>query len=159
MARYGLKFQDGVDLYGKYVANWGGESTAWKFEGIKNGKVVSSVICRPSDLLHLDVKVSNTDLTEGITYDMAAVRVRILDENNNSAPYAQLPVKFSVSGAAELVGPSTATAEGGMCGTYIRTIGTKGTAELKIHTEQTEDVIIRFTVNTEERDWIEEKWN
>ncbi|MBD5080576.1 MAG: glycoside hydrolase family 2 protein [Ruminococcaceae bacterium] len=159
MARYGLKFQDGVDLYGKYVANWGGESTAWKFEGIKNGKVVSSAICRPSDLLHLDVKVSNTDLTEGITYDMAAVRVRILDENNNSAPYAQLPVKFSVSGAAELVGPSTATAEGGMCGTYIRTIGTKGTAELKIHTEQTEDVIIRFTVNTEERDWIEEKWN
>ena len=159
MARYGLKFQDGVDLYGKYVANWGGESTAWKFEGIKNGKVVSKVICSPSSALHLDVKVSNTDLSEGITYDMAAVRVRILDENNNSAPYAQLPVTFSVSGAAELVGSSTAAAEGGMCGTYIRTIGTKGTAELKIHTEQTEDVIIRFTVNTEERNWIEEKWN
>ncbi|MDE6725628.1 MAG: glycoside hydrolase family 2 protein, partial [Ruminiclostridium sp.] len=109
--------------------------------------------------LHLDVKVSSTDLSEGISYDMAAVRVRILDENNNSAPYAQLPITFSVSGAAELAGPSTATAEGGMCGTYIRTTGTKGTAELTIHTEQTEDVIINFNINTEERERNEEKWN
>lgn len=150
MARYGLKFQDGVDLYGKYVANWGGESTSWRFDGITNGEVTSSVICRPSAKLRLEVKASHTELVERASYDMAAVRVRILDENGNIAPYAQLPVTFTVSGGAELVGSSVTTAEGGMCGAYLRTIGQEGSAVLTVHTEQTEDVIINFTVNIEE---------
>ncbi len=150
MARYGLKFQDGVDLYGKYVANWGGESTSWRFDGITNGEITASVTCRPSAKLRLEVKASHTELTEKASYDMAAVRVRILDENGNAAPYAQIPVTFTVSGGAEIVGPSVTTAEGGMCGAYLRTIGKKGTAVLTVHTEQTEDVILNFTVNIEE---------
>lgn len=32
---------------------------------------------------HLEVKVSAHNLTEGRTYDMAAVRIRALDENGN----------------------------------------------------------------------------
>ncbi|MCM1148530.1 MAG: glycoside hydrolase family 2 protein [Butyricicoccus sp.] len=154
MARYGLKFQDGVELYGKYVANWGGEATVWRFDGIKNGETVISVTCRPSARLHLDVRASHTALTEGSSYDMAAVRVRILDENGNPAPYAQLPVSFTLSGDLELAGPTTATAEGGMCGTYVRTLGKTGAASLTVHTEQTEDVTIQFSIKIEE----EEKW-
>lgn len=150
MARYGLKFQDGVDLYGKYVANWGGESTSWRFDGITNGEVAASVTCSPSARLRLEVKASHTELTERASYDMAAVRVRILDENGNAAPYAQIPVTFSVSGSAELVGPSVTTAEGGMCGAYLRTTGKAGSAALTVHTEQTEDAIIDFTINIEE---------
>lgn len=146
MARYGLKMQDGVDLYGKYVANWGGSATAWRFDGIKNGEVVSSVTCRPSAKLHLEVRASHTALTEGASYDMAAVRVRILDGNGNPAPYAQLPVGFALAGDLELVGPAVATAEGGMCGTYVRTLGRAGTASLTVHTEQTEDVVLSFTI-------------
>ncbi len=155
MARYGLKFKDGVDLYGKYVANWGGESTSWRFEGIKNGKKVAEVTCCPSAKLHLEVKADHTALAEGASYDMAAVRIRILDENGNAVPYAQLPVTFAVTGAAELVGPSVAAAEGGMCGTYIRSLGTSGAASLTVHTEQTEDVIIKFSITIKE----EERWN
>ncbi|MBD5118602.1 MAG: glycoside hydrolase family 2 protein [Clostridiales bacterium] len=146
MARYGLKFQDGVDLYGKYVANWGGSATAWRFDGLKDGEVVSSVTCRPSAKLHLEVKASRASLAEGCSYDMAAVRVRILDENGNPAPYAQLPVTFTLTGELELVGPNLAAAEGGMCGTYVRTLGRKGTASLTVHTEQTEDVTLDFTI-------------
>lgn len=150
MARYGLTFQDGVDLYGRYVANWGGEATSWRFEGIKNGEVMSSVTCSPSAKLHLEVKASHTALTERASYDMAAIRVRILDENGNAAPYAQLPVTFTVSGCAEIAGPSVTAAEGGMCGAYLRTIGKKGSAVLTVHTEQTRDVVLNFTVNIEE---------
>lgn len=150
MARYGLKFQDGVELYGKYVANWGGESTSWRFDGVKNGEVVTRVTCRPSAKLRLDVRVSHMSLTERASYDMAAVRVRILDENGNIAPYAQIPVTFAVSGDAELAGPSVTTAEGGMCGAYLRSAGKKGTAVLTVHTEQTEDVILDFSINIEE---------
>ncbi len=155
MVRYGLKFKDGVELYGKYVANWGGESTSWRFEGIKDGKVVSSVICRPSAKLHLEVKADHTALAEKASYDMAAVRIRVLDENGNIAPYAQLPVTFTVSGAAELVGSPVVAAEGGMCGAYIRTLGAPGAASLTVHTGQTEDVIINFSISIEEAD----RWN
>ena len=53
---------------------------------------------------------------------------------------------FRLEGAAELVGPETATAEGGMTGTYVRTTGQTGTAVLTVSTSQTEAVRIAFTV-------------
>lgn len=146
MVRYKMSFQDGYNLYGKYVGNWGGSSTVWRYDAIKNGKTVASVTKCPSAKLHLEVKPSHTELTEGEVYDMAAVRIRLLDELNNLAPYAQLPVTLSISGDAEIVGPSTVTLEGGSCGTYIRTVGKAGEAELTISTAQTEPVTVKFTV-------------
>ena len=38
------------------------------------------------------------------------------------------------------------TAEGGMTGTYIRTLGRSGTARLTITADQTEPVILEFTI-------------
>ena len=105
-------------LYGKYVGNWGGESTRWRFDAVQDGNVVRSVTLCPSAKLHLEVKVSRTTLQEQDTYDMAAVRVRILDENGTPAPYAQFPGAVCGGGAAPLlVGPQTSVAEGGMTGT------------------------------------------
>ena len=98
-------------------------------------------------IICLEVKPSHTDLREGDTYDAAAVRIRILDEHGNIAPYAQLPVKLELSGPAELIGPDVVCAEGGMTGTYIRTTGETGEAVLRISTSQTEAVTVRFTVS------------
>jgi beta-galactosidase len=85
-------------------------------------------------------------LEEKQSYDMAAVRIRILDEFGNIAPYAQLPVKLQLEGAAELVGPDVVTAEGGMTGAYIRTTGAKGTAKLTVSTPQTPSVTVTFSL-------------
>ena len=120
--------------------------TSWRFDAKKNGEVVASVIKQPSIGLRLDVKVSGTELYEGDIYDMAAVRVRVLDENGEPAPYAQLPVKFELAGEAELIGPDTVTAEGGMCGTYVKTNGRRGKARLAVSTDQTESIIIDFII-------------
>ena len=146
MLRCKLTLADGVALYGKYVGNWGSEVTVWRFDAIKDGKVVASVTRCPSAKLHLEVKVSHTNLVEGATYDTAAVRVRILDEFGNLAPYAQIPVRFALEGAAELVGPVVATAEGGMCGTYVRSTGTDGTARLTVVTDQTPAEAVDFSI-------------
>ena len=146
MRRYKMTFADFNTLFGKYIGNWGGEATVWRFDGLKDGKVVSSVTVSPSASLHLEVRVSSLQLQERDTYDMAAVRIRVLDENGNPAPYAQIPVCFQLKGCAELVGPAVATAEGGMCGTYIRTTGKSGKASLTITTAQTEPVVLSFTV-------------
>ena len=147
MARYRISYNELSRLYGKYVSNWGGEATEWKFVAKKDGCAVAEKIIRPSAKLHLDVKVDRTALTEGDTYDMAAVRIRILNECGSVAPYAQLPVLLMVGGAAELVGPPVVTAEGGMCGCYLRTVGKTGEAKLIVSTDLTPPVEISFTVN------------
>ncbi len=146
MLRYKLTFQDAFQLYGKYIGNWGGEATVWRFDAMNEDHVVASVTCCPSAKLHLEVTPSATSLEERQSYDMVAVRIRVLDEFGNIAPYAQLPVKLQLEGAAELVGPDVVTAEGGMTGTYIRTTGQKGTAKLTVSTNQTEPVTIAITV-------------
>jgi beta-galactosidase len=146
MLRYKLKYEDAFALYGKYIGNWGGEATVWRFDALEGDRVVASVTCCPSSKLHLEVTPSATILEEKQSYDMAAIRIRILDEYGNIAPYAQLPVTFTLEGAAELVGPAVVCAEGGMTGTYIRTIGKAGAAKLTVSTAQTECAEVIFTV-------------
>ena len=146
MLRYKMSFKDGVALYGKYVGNWGGEATVWRLDALKNGEVSASVTCCPSAKLHLEAVASQATLTEGATYDMAAVRIRILDEFGNIAPYAQLPITLSLEGPAALVGPNVVTAEGGMCGTYVKTTGVAGTAKLTVSAYGLESVELEFQV-------------
>ena len=146
MMRYGLKYEDAMALYGKYISGWGDEAIAWRLDAEKDGRVVASVTCGPSAKLHLEVRTSHTHLTEGDTYDMAAVRIRILDEHGCPASYAQLPVRFRLEGEAELVGPEVVTAEGGMTGTFVKTTGKQGQARLTILTAQTDPVTVMFKV-------------
>lgn len=146
MVRYKMNFRDGVDLYGKYVGNWGGKATAWRFDAVKDGQVVASRTCCPSDKLHLEAVPSHTALHEGATYDMAAVRITVRDEFGNIAPYAQLPLKLTLEGPARLVGPDVVCAEGGMGGTYIRTAGEKGSVKLTVSSYGLDPVALEFAV-------------
>ncbi len=146
MVHYKMSFQDGVDLYGKYVGNWGGVATRWRFDAMVGEKVIATTMRGPVEKLHLEVKSSHVQLEERASYDMAAIRVRILDQYGALAPYAQLPVVFRLDGAAKLVGPQVATAEGGMCGTYVRTIGQAGTAKLTISAGDLENAEIFLSI-------------
>lgn len=146
MVRYKMAYDDGANLYKKYIGNWGGEATAWRFDAIKNGEVVASVTCCPSAKLHLEAIPSHTTLVEGATYDMAAIRIRVADEFGNIAPYALLPVMVTVEGAAELVSPDVVVSEGGMCGAYIRTVGKSGAAKVTVSADELEPAGIMFEI-------------
>ena len=147
MLRYHMSMQEGVDLYGKYVGNWGGEATRWRFDAVKNGRVVASQTRAPGKKLRIEARPSHTTLTEGASYDMAAVRVRLLDEWGTVASFAQLPLHFSVSGPIALAGPDRAAAEGGMGGCYIKTTGMSGVGTLTISVPGLDSVRIEFEVN------------
>lgn len=67
-----------------------------------------------------------------------------------SAAHGQLPLTFAVTGAAALVGPAAATAEGGMGGTYLRTVGQTGTAALTVSAPQCAPATVEFTVTKKE---------
>ncbi len=144
--RWGMKYEDAYDLYGKYVGNWGGEAVIWRFDAIINGRTVKSVVRSMGSRLRLDVRCSHEALREHDTYDMAAIRVRVLDEHGTPAVYAQLPVTFSVKGPASIVGPETVTAEGGMCGTLIRSEGKAGDAVITISAPGTETAVLNLMV-------------
>lgn len=120
MMKYHLTFQDGVDLYGKYVSNWGDEATRWRFDAIKNGTVIASKTKCPGSFLHIEAKISSTVLEESDTYDMASIRIRILDDHDSVASYAQLPLTIHASNNLEIIGGERIVSEGGMCGTFIR---------------------------------------
>ena len=149
MARYRLTMDDGVALFGKYVGNWGGAATRWRFDARTGGETVASVTRASGGTLRMEVRVSHTALCEGDTWDAAAVRVRILDEYGTPAPYAQLPVRFSLTGAAALIGPDTVTAEGGMTGTYVRTVGESGEAILRISADGLPEEEVRFSIQAQ----------
>lgn len=144
--RYGINFENAWKLYGKYIGNWGGEATVWRVDAVTDGKVVASRVYCPNTALRLEVTPSATVLKEKASYDMAAVRIRVVDANGNTASYAQVPVVLKLEGEARLVGPDILAAEGGMCGTYVRTTGHSGEAKLTISTPQTEPVTVKFTI-------------
>ena len=147
MAVHHMSYEQGYALYGKYIGNWGGEVTEWRLDGRMGGEVVASITRRPTDRLKLEAIASATRLQLSDTYDMAAVRIRITDEFGAAAPYAQYPVTLELEGEAELIGPRIVTAEGGMCGAYIKTNGRSGSARLTVSCPQLDPVIIDFSIN------------
>ena len=149
MFQYKMSYSDGVSLFGKYVTGWGSDSITWRFDAVKNGKVVKSIIKRPSAKLHLSYQVSRTSLVEGDCYDMSMIRIQVKDEYHNLASYAQLPLNFITTGPIEIVGPNTVVSEGGMTGTYIKTTGEEGEAILTISTPDCSAITIHFTITKE----------
>ena len=138
----GFKFSDGVELYGKYIGNWGGEATKWRFDAVKGGMLICSVTRSPGQRVHLEVSTSKTQLCEGDTYDAAAVRIRAVDEHGNLAPYWQEPVILKCSGPIMLIGPEIISLKGGSGGCYVKTCGSSGSAELCVN-----DIKIKFEIN------------
>ncbi len=143
---FGFTLQDCYYFHGKYMAGWGNAATTWRFDAIRGGQVVATATCDHSTKLHLEVTPSARVLREGASYDAAAVRIRILDEHGNIAPYAQLPLRLDLTGPASLIGPDMVAAEGGMTGTYVRTIGQRGGAALTVTAPGLKPVTVEFTV-------------
>lgn len=128
----GLKISDGYELYGKYVGNWGGQATVWRFDAVKNGEVSCSAVKTPGQKVHLEFTVSSTELEENDTYDVAQVRIRALDECGAPAVYYQEPVCLKAEGTIELIGPSVISLKGGSGGCYIKTTGQRGVGKLTL---------------------------
>jgi beta-galactosidase len=141
-----LKSTDILEFYNKYVGNWGGKVTTYRFDAVKDGQVVKSVVKRPMERIVLHANVSHTDLKEGNTYDVASVRIQALSDCGNQLNYYQEPIMLTTSGSIALIGPSVVSFKGGAVGTYVKTIGEEGQGTLTISGESFAPVTITFTV-------------
>ena len=132
MTRYKMKFDDDYMLFGKYIGNWGGKVTKFRFDGIRNGEVVKTVIKSAMTESKLIVDVSSNELIEDATYDVTAIRIKVTDENGNVLAFYNKPAVIETSGPVEILGPALADINGGMGGVYIRSTGEAGKATVKI---------------------------
>lgn len=146
MLIYHMKPTQAVTLYNRYIGDWGGASTSYRFEAVRDGKVVKQIVKEPMTSLHLQAQADHNDLAENHTYDVAAIRIRMLDEHENQVNFYNGVVMLEAEGPVELIGPAVVSLQGGMGGTYIRTTGLAGEALVRIRTFQTEDVVLTFTV-------------
>ncbi len=144
---YHVKMAQAVDLYTRHVGNWGGSSTAYRFEAVMDGRVVKTLVKSPMTKVVLMAEADHIELSEGNTYDVAAVRIRAVDEHGNVLPFYHEPVQLFVEPPTlELIGPDVITLHGGMGGTYVKTKGRSGAAVLMMKTAQAEAAEIRFQV-------------
>ncbi len=146
MLFYRMKPEDAVDLYQKYIGDWGGKVTEYKFEAIREGRVVRTLYRKPVEKARICTTVSHTELIEKTTYDVASVRLTATDESRAPLPFYGEPVTFSTEGPIEIIGPKVSAFRGGMAGTYVRTIGAGGPARLTISIPGEEDTVIGFKV-------------
>ena len=147
MLRYRMSFADAYALYGKYIENWGDSVSAFRFEAVKDGEVVLTAEKSAFLQRRLELTVSHTELTDGGAYDVAAVRIRLTDQNGNTLSCFNGSAQLTVEGPIALIGPRSAPIIGGMGGLYVRTIGKSGTATLTIEAEGVQEQIVRFTVH------------
>ncbi|WP_408071029.1 glycoside hydrolase family 2 TIM barrel-domain containing protein [Butyrivibrio sp. JL13D10] len=153
MAIHHMSVKDIVDLYQKYIGDWGGEATSFKFEAVKDGVVVKTLIKETVKDISLEAVISHTELHEGKSYDVASVRFRVVDQNGNVLPFFAEPVKLKTEGAIDLIGPKVVPMRGGMAGTYIKSRRRQGsTGKLIIKLDAAGNKIrkeIAFKINEE----------
>ncbi len=141
--------QQGMALFDRYLGSWGGRASRWRFDGLIDGTVVARVVRAPAERVSLRVSTDTTTLRDGDTWDIATIRVQLVDEHGNLQRYARRSVQFQVAGAASLVGPSHLALAGGAAGAYVRTIGRAGEAALTVSADGAAPVTIEFSITRE----------
>ena len=120
------------DLYGKYIGNWGGEAVKYRFDAVRGGKIVKTVIKTPAKQTMLQIEAKRTTLIEAETYDVAFVSLKAVDENGNVQPYCQEALSLRTEGDIALIGPNAVSLKGGMAGFYVKSSGVKGVGSVTI---------------------------
>ena len=135
-----------TELYGKYVASWGGSRKVFKFEAYKDGKLVKTVYRTAGTDIGVKAICNRTELVEESTYDVAEVRLQARDENGNLYPYCQEAVTLTATGDIEIIGPKAVSLKGGMAGTYVKSKGKNGNGTLTVTDWKGVETKIPFTV-------------
>jgi beta-galactosidase len=148
MLREHLTLEDGTRLFYKYIGSWGGQATSFRFEAVRGGKVVKTITKSPSGKFGLIIEADTTQLCEDETYDVAAIRIRAVDEWGNTLPYYQEPLELKAVGSVTIIGPEIISLKGGMAGTYVRTKGESGGGTLSVNQKDLGEVIVNFDVSS-----------
>ena len=139
-----------IRLYQTYIGVLGGPTASYRFDAVWKGRVARTVVQEPAQRVRLECTVRNAILTDGPTWDCAAVSLRAIDQNGSLLPYCSEAVQLSVEGPAKLIGPSVVPLRGGMAGTYLATDGVAGRATLHCKMEGALDTEVSVIIRRRE---------
>ena len=145
-----LSWNELLRMYYKYIGVLGSSAPVYRFEAVWHGRAVRTVVREPVQSVRLECTVHNPLLTDGPTWDCAAVSLRAIDQNGNLLPYCGEAVCLSVEGPLKILGPSVVPLRGGMAGTYLATTGEAGRAVLHCRMEGALDTEAVLTVRSRE---------
>ena len=145
-----LSWNDLVQMYYKYIGVLGSPSAVYRFEAVWHGRAVRTVVREPVQSVRLECTVHNPLLTDGPTWDCAAVSLRAIDQNGNLLPYCSEAVQLWVEGPLQILGPSVVPLRGGMAGAYLATTGEAGPAVLHCRMEGALDTHAALVVRRRE---------
>ena len=145
-----LSWNELVQLYYKYIGVLGSPAAVYRFEAVWHGRAVRTVVKEPVQSVRLECTVHNPILTDGPTWDCAAVSLRAIDQNGNLLPYCGEAVQLNVEGPLRILGPSVVPLRGGMAGIYLATTGEAGPAKLHCRMEGALDTEVSLTIRCRE---------
>ncbi len=123
MLKHHYSYEDAVNLYMRYVAGWGSESTEFLFEGYRGDVLVASVRRGASSTAGLRLTANTLELEEGDTYDVCRVTMEHIDSFGAVMTYSSEAVRVFVSGAGERIGPELITLLGGSAAFWVKSTG------------------------------------
>ena len=146
MLFHGMNMSEMEAIYTRHVGDWGGSSTTYRFEAIKEEEVVAVVTKEPMKKMVLKAQADHMQLVENKSYDVAAIRIRMEDENGNLLNFCNEPLSLTAEGPISLIGNSLISCKGGMAGTYVKTNGKSGKASLTIRSAQAGEIKVNFEI-------------
>lgn len=150
MLRHGMDADAAYQLYGKYIGNWGDESVSYRFEAVRDGRVVKELVVSPFKERVLHAAADHTELVEDATYDAAAVRIRMTDQNGSDLPFFNEAIRAELSGDAELIAEDPVILRADAGGVYVKSVGKSGRATLTLSAHGAQSVTIDFTIKAGE---------
>ena len=135
-----------VPLFNKYIGDWGGKSTSYRFDAICDGEVVASVTKMPMTKMQLKYQLSKDTLKEVHSYDVAEIRLSVTDEHENQLYYYGEAASIQTEGPIAVIGPDVVSFRGGATGVYVKTTGETGPAKVIIRVPGMDPMTIDLTV-------------
>lgn len=139
LLKYKMSILDAEDLYTKYFAGWGDESTLYKFVGYKGDETIEVTKGQVSGLC-MQVQVDDDVLNHKKTYDVTRIVVSLEDLYGEVQPYASDAFSVTCEGSVELIGPSLLSLIGGSMGFWIKTKD-KGEGKIMISSPRFGDIV------------------
>lgn len=136
LKKYHLSYDDGVKLYYKYLGSWGSRNLVYRFDGYIGDKKVKTLVRENNKTFDYVVEIPRTNLKHDVTYDVAKVIVKKVNQNGDIIPYCFDLIEVNVSGSIELIGPSKLNLIGGTIAFWVKTNGVKGTGTITITTDK-----------------------
>jgi beta-galactosidase len=136
MLRLKMPYDKAVDLFMRYIANWGCASLEYEFVGYIGDQVVARSTKGPAESCGLLVEPDTLTLSEGDTYDVARVVLKHVDQHGNTLTYSSEIVHLEVQGAGEIIGPKQLPLMGGSAAFWVKTTGEADPLTVKVHSNR-----------------------